>query len=230
MGSRPGHDRQIGARFGGLQIGPRRALSLPVGDGQLIAAKPLLIEPVEILAQPVPRLSPGLKAGLVQRMIGPFSPGHRQRTACAMKRIGAIDKVFRAFEIGQHLRKRPPVQPHLPPLVIIAWMPPHIDHAVDRRRPTQPLATRLPQAPSVHMRLGLGPETPVVHRFLLDQRAHPGRHPHQHRRVWPAGFQHQHFHLRVFAQPRRQHRTCAACADDDIVELAGGHCGPLHAY
>ncbi|GAC1612062.1 MAG: hypothetical protein NVS3B27_00160 [Novosphingobium sp.] len=133
MGPRAGLGRQIGPFGDRREIAARRAPALAIGDRQLIAPETLLIVPVEIVGQLVPRLPPRLDTGAVERMIGTFAPCHRQRPAGAVKGIGPVDEVFRAFEIGQRFGIGPAVQTHLPPLVVIARVPADIDHAVDRR-------------------------------------------------------------------------------------------------
>ena len=51
--------------------------------------------------------------------------------ALAVMRVGAADVVLRALEIGQHVVPSPAGIAELAPIVVIARLPPHVDHAVD---------------------------------------------------------------------------------------------------
>src|SRR3546814_13334808 len=56
--------------------------------------------------------------------------------------VGAAGLVLGPHEIGQHVLPRPADIAQLAPLVVVAGLPAHVDHAVDRRTAAQPPAAR----------------------------------------------------------------------------------------
>ncbi|MCY1309267.1 hypothetical protein D9M70_593460 [compost metagenome] len=135
--------------------------------------------------------------------------------------VGALVVGLGLAEVGQAVGVAPVLQRLvLCPAVVVHRVAADIDHAVDQRRTTQPLAAALRHAAVVHVRLGLGDVGPVVGGALqrIRQRGRHLRAPVQ-APVGAARFQQQHRDTGVFSQPRRQHAACRAGADDDVVVL-----------
>src|SRR5690606_35753709 len=109
-----------------------------------------------------------------------FAASDMKRTIGAAPAFLTAVRVFHAFEIGQHIGKSPTLRTHFSPMIKIACMPTHIDHAIDGGGPAQYLAAWCDELPAAKMRLRLGRETPVISfhihgerqsRGHLDQRA-----------------------------------------------------------
>src|SRR5690606_17171194 len=56
-----------------------------------------------------------------------------QLAARPVKLVGAVLIVLRALEYGQHVVPGPPAVAELGPVVVVAALPAHVDHRVDRR-------------------------------------------------------------------------------------------------
>jgi hypothetical protein len=142
---------------------------------------------------------------------------HRQRPVAAMEGARTALVALGLDEVRQHIVITPAVVAERGPMVVVFALPADVDQAVDRARSTKGLAARPVDAPPVHVRVGVGMETPVVlrapHRLAV-----PDRQVNPERPVGRARFQQQHAGRRVFAQARRQHGTGGARTDDDEIE------------
>jgi acyl-CoA thioesterase II len=125
-----------------------------------------------------------------------------------------------SFEIRQDVGIPPAPQAHLLPLIVIAGMSADVDHAVDGRGAAPAAAARPPQATAIHVPLRFGMETPVVGVGVLDEFSHARGHAHHQGTVALAGLDQADGRVRISAEPVRQHTTCAAGPDDDVVELS----------
>ncbi|MNT32569.1 hypothetical protein D3C72_1684600 [compost metagenome] len=126
--------------------------------------------------------------------------------------------VFVTLEVAQGFIPAPPgVAGQLGPMVVIARLAAHVDHAVDAGAAAQGLAARVEQAAAVEAGLGLGLVEPVGARVAnAVQIAHGDVDPVVI--VAPARFDQQHAVARIGREAVAQQRACRACADHDIVE------------
>ena len=103
-------------------------------------------------------------------------------------------------------------------MIVIARLPAHIDHAVDRGGAAQHAPARIVQRPAVQARHRLGLEAPIGARI-----AHAveiaDRHMDPEIIVAAAGFEQQHPVARIGAEAVGQHAAGRSRADDDIVEF-----------
>ena len=141
-----------------------------------------------------------------------------QRPAGAAPRVAACLIVFHRAIGGQHLVPAPAGVPRRRPILVIAAMPPDIDHRIDRRGAAQQLApwpmVPLPRQPRI--RLGL---VHPVHRRIIEQLAVAQRHLHIEPPVRPPRLDHQHPEPPIGTQPFRQNRPGRARADDDEIRI-----------
>ena len=104
-------------------------------------------------------------------------------------------------------------------MIVVAGLPAHVDHGVDRRGAADHLAARIIQAAAVEARLGFGLEHPVGAR-IADREQIADRNVEPDPVVAAAGFQQQHAVVRIGRQAVGQHAAGRARADDDVVEFA----------
>ncbi len=164
---------------------------------------------IEVLADPELALARALQKDLVHRVVG-AQLVDGQRPALAVIFAVEIRIVFRAFEIGQHVGKRPAGIAVRGPLVVIPAVAADIDHGVDRGRAAEPLAARLIADAAAQALLRHGIERPVIDLARYHQRQHEGR-GHHPIVVPAAGIQHRHRGLGILGQPAR-HRAAAGTA------------------
>ena len=129
---RLGHHLQIGPLHRRAQKGARRRIAPAVLDRQLIGADPLLLRPVEIGHM---RKARGLACGDVaahQRMQIAQVFRDEQRPAAAPPGITARFGIFHRPVSRQRLVPAPAGIPRRRPILVIAAVPPDIDHRVDR--------------------------------------------------------------------------------------------------
>ena len=131
--------------------------------------------------------------------------------------------VFVAAEVGQHVVPTPAViARQLGPLVVVARLAAHVDHAVDAAAAAQRLAARVAQGAAVQACVGLGVVQPVGARVAnAIQVAHGDVDPVVV--VLAAGLDQQHAVAAVCAQAVAQQGACGAAADDDVVKLGVAH-------
>src|ERR1700761_7426876 len=142
-----------------IGVGGRPSHAVPHRHAE--RAKSLLPLAVEVIAHRVAGLPAGLDEGVIERIA--FAPmricqGSRASTvgvSSALETLGAT-------EVGEHVSIAPPFRALLFPALEIERMPAHIDHAIDRRRAAQNLASRTSDAPTAEMWLWLATVTPIV--------------------------------------------------------------------
>jgi len=216
--ARLGDDLEVGPASHRRQIGLGRAAALAVVMRDLVQAHALLAGAVEIGVVRMAGLHTRLHKSLSQR-IRVTQIGHMQRATAAMQRIGTARVALRLLEIRQNIAPAPARIALCPPVFIVLGLSAHIDHGVDGAGSAQHLAARLiaPAAAEPGLRhRAHGP----VEVFLLGHQRQARGTVDQHAAVLAAGLQQTHAHLRVLAQPRRQHGSRRAASDHQIVAHA----------
>src|SRR5690606_21463443 len=104
-----------------------------VVDGLLHRAETFLPGAVIVLRRLEAGLPSGLDEGGVERVALRAAP-HVQRSVVAAPAVLAALRVFHALEIGQYVGVAPARRSLLGPVVEVAGVAAHIDHAVDRGR------------------------------------------------------------------------------------------------
>ena len=142
----------------------------------------------------------------------------RGRAFGAVQFVRAEVMVFVHFEVGQAVIPTPTrVAGDGRPLVVVARLAAHVNHAVDAGATAQHLAARVAQAATIEARSGLSVIEPIGARVtyaiqIADRNMHPVVI------VFAAGFDQQHPLGRVRAQAVGKQTTGGARADDDVVE------------
>jgi hypothetical protein len=103
------------------------------------------------------------------------------------------------------------------PLIVVARLPAHVNHAVDARAAAQGLAAGVAQRPAVEARHRLGAVQPVGAR-VADAIQIPHGNVDPVVIVRPPRLDEQYAALSVGAQPIGHQRAGGTCADDDVVE------------
>ena len=228
-GQRAGDDREVGARHRRLQIGAGGGPAQPVARGGLRAADAFLGRAVEVVVAGNTGLHRRLDEGFYQGVVvAEVADGERAALAAQFGARALI--VLAQLEVGQHVLEVPAGAALLAPLLEILALAADVDQAVQGGRAAQHPAARPDQPAVVQVGLRLGQVVPaqrrVVHGLgVADRQVNPGVG------VAVAGFQQQHAHAGVLAEPGGDDATGAAGADDDVVGLLGqdvGHaCFPL---
>ena len=124
-------DLDIAARHRRFQIGIGRRPAPTFPDRRLHRTKAFLCLTVVVGRHRIARLLTCLDEG-VEQWVAAGTAGNMQRPVGAPEfRTRSAVRIFHPFEIGQHVRIGPTIRPHFGPGVIVAGMPPDIDHAVD---------------------------------------------------------------------------------------------------
>ena len=141
----------------------------------------------------------------------------------AVPGVGAQVVVFVQLEIGQALRPAPTVvASKLGPLVVVAGLAPHVNHAVDAGAPAQHLAAGVAQLAAVEARFGLGLVKPVGAGVAYAiEVAHRNMHPVVV--IAPPRLNQQDPLAGVHAEPVGQQSTGRARADNDVVKGGVAH-------
>ncbi|MPN16200.1 hypothetical protein SDC9_163538 [bioreactor metagenome] len=125
--------------------------------------------------------------------------------------------IFRAHKVRKQLGIAPACSAQCGPTVEIRAITAHVDHAVNGRGATQPLATRQRNAASGRPAFGLGLMAPRIF-WVVDHLAPARRHVDQQILVTSTAFEQQDPMSGVFGLPCSEGSTCRACSDDDVVE------------
>ena len=179
--------------------------------------------------KPVPSLSPVIevvarhdselgRARLhgAQNVPGQPLARHLPLAARAVERRLSAVVVLGLHEIGQHVIPPPPDIAQLPPVVVVAGLSAHVDHAVHRRASPEQLSERIGQRSAVQAGLGGGLHPPVGARVpdaveVADRDVDPVI------AVVPAGLDQQDAGPWILGQPVRQHASRRSRSDDDVV-------------
>ncbi len=141
----------------------------------------------------------------------PFAAG-------AVHLVGTEVVVLVLLERRQHVLPAPPiVAGERGPLVVVARLAAHVDHAVDRRRTAQRLAARIAQRAAVEPGIRLGVVEPVGAR-VADAIQITDRNVNPVVVVLAAGLDQQRALLRLPREPVAHQGAGRAAADDDVVE------------
>ena len=145
------------------------------------------------------------------------------RALGAVRGVGALVMVFVQLEPGQRVAPGPGlVAGQLRPLVVVARLPAHVDHAVDAAAAAQRLAARIAQRAAVQAGGRLGVVEPVGARVAdAIQVAHRNVDPVVV--VLAAGLDQQHALGCVCAESVGQQAAGRAGADDDVVKSGFAH-------
>ena len=211
--------RQVRPAERRLEIGVGRRPAHAVLDGHVHRPEALLLEAVVILGLQIAGLDTGLDEGAVER-VEPHVVAvvGRQRPVAAPVVVVAGAPGLGAAEIGQAIAVAPVGGAALLPLVKVAGVAAHIDHAVDRRRAADHLAARAVKPAAVHMGFWLGLELPVVALHVHRDRQR-GRHLDEDAAVAAAGLEHEDAARRVLGEAVGEHAAGRPGADDYVVEL-----------
>ena len=206
---------QVRPRLDRVQERHRARTPPPVARGQLEIPHPLLLRPVVIRVERIPRLLRRRDPRIADRPLQPHVR-HRQRALVPVKLVRPPLLPLRPLEQRQHVVPAPAGVAHLLPAVVILRLPPHVQQPVQRRRPAQHLAPRPIQPPAVQPRVGLRPVAPVDRRVV-----HGLEIPHRNmdpRVPVPTARLHQHdLDRRVGRQPIRQNTARRASTDNHVI-------------
>ncbi len=75
------------------------------------------------------------------------------------------EMIVEMLEQRQHIVPAPAGQTQLPPMIVIAGLPAHRDHRIDRRTAADDLAARIIERPPAQTWFGLGLEHPIGARI-----------------------------------------------------------------
>ena len=209
------HNGQVLSAGHRREIGPRRTHTPTVRHVDVVIAEAVDRIPVEILQHRKARRPSRCQKRVADRQLRPRRP-HLHRPRSSMPGPLAPLVALRAFEIGQHVVRRPVHAAHLPPKVVLARMTTRVDHPVDAARPADHPALQEDQVAAVHARHRFRGETPIEFRMRADGEAQP-RQPRQHRIVPRPGLQQHDRHVRVLRQPCRHDGTGGAGPDHQII-------------
>ena len=135
-----------------------------------------------------------------------LAAGDMQRSAFAapigIAALAALVPILHAQKIGQHIGVGPPFRPALGPMVVIACMATHIDHAIDRGGATDHLAAGAGQLPPAQMRLWFRAIPPIIEGHIHRIGECAG-HLNEWSRIAAPIFEHDHGILTIFRQPGR---------------------------
>ena len=199
-----------------IGIGGRPALTFE--NRGLHRAKTFLLLAIVIGGHRIARLLPRRDKGVEQRVLARPAADVQRPFVAAPGRIAAIMApvpLLHPLEIGQNIGIAPARRALLGPMIIIARMAPHIDHAIDAGRSADHLAARCGQPPPVQMRFRLRLKAPVVnpHIHRIGQRA---RHLDERPDIAAAMLDHDHAFARL-GQPVGHRRAARARPHDHII-------------
>ncbi len=215
-----GLDPQVRPRQGRPKIGVGRAPASAVMHGHVEGAEALLLRAVQVAANRIARLPRRLDEGVVKRIALTAALGVERPAAAA---IGVVTPcvVFRPLEIGQDIGIGPTGGAQLPPMVEVARIAAHINHAVDAGGTAEHPTARAMHSSPAEMGLRLAIVAPVVTAAVHRDRQ-GRRHLDDRAAVAAAGLQQQHSIPAVATQPVGQYAAGGSGADDDIVVGGGG--------
>ena len=151
----------------------------------------------------------------------PIDPGRLDPplAAGAVELVLALPVILGSLEVGQDVVPAPAGIAELAPVIVVARLPAHVDHAVDRSAPAQHLATGIVQHLAVQARLRLGHEAPVgarvAHRVEIADRDVDPDVP-----IVSTRFEQQHPFGGVGRETVGEHAARRPSPDDDVVEVA----------
>ena len=214
FGHRAGDDAEIGTLHRRAQIADGGRTAFSVSGRRLVVADAVLASAVEIVVAGKAELRRSGDEGLADRVLRHVR--HAERTACAVKAVGAAHLVLRALEIRQYVLERPSGIAELAPMIEILGLATDVDHAVDRGRAAEHLAARPEDAAIGGARVRLGLVAPVDRR-VGEGLAEAERNVDPAVLVFAACLDQHNPSRRVFAETRRHRAAGRAGADHDEV-------------
>ena len=211
-----------------VEIGARRTEPPAASDVAIELGETLLLEPVDVVGDRVPRLLDSFEEG-AEQWVGRRAAFQLQRPAVPAELIAAVrrEAVLHLLEVRQAVGIVPGLHARIgcPPFVVegIAALE---DHPVDAARTTEHLAAGVVDLAAVHERLRLALVLPVV-ELAADREGQRRRHVDEDIPlvVGAAGLEHQHVGARVCAEPIGQCRAGGSATDDHIVVSGHVVCG-----
>jgi hypothetical protein len=209
-------DAQVRARSRRLQVADRGAAAPAVVGEELVVADAFLHAAVEVVGA---RHAELVRAGddRLDQLVLLADVRALERPVRAVRRRRAALVALAADEVRQHVAPAPPRVAVARPAVVVLGLAAHVDQAVDRRAAAEPATARPVHAASVHPRIGVRREPPVVDR-VEHRLAVPDRDVDPEVVVLGPRFEHQHARAAVGAQAVREHAARGAAADDHVVE------------
>ena len=201
----------------GSQIGVGGGPAAAEMDGLLHRAKAFLLGAVVVVGQLETGLAACLDEGGVERVAARAALDVERPVGAAPSVLAALG-VLHALEIGEHVGEGPARRALLGPVVEVARMAAHIDHAVDGGGAAEHLAARGCEHAAAEMRLRLAGEPPVVAAHVERDRQRR-RHLDQRAEIAAAIFDDDDRMLAVLRQAVGERRAGRARADDDVVGL-----------
>ncbi|MCY1228496.1 hypothetical protein D9M72_408170 [compost metagenome] len=162
----------------------------------------------------------GFGGGFLERVehvpahAGPFHPPF---AASAVHVVGTLIVVLRLLEERQHVVPAPAGAAELAPMVVVARLAAHVDHAVDRGAAAKHLAAGIAEGTAVEALFGGRRKAPVGAR-IVDAVEIADRNVDPVVVVAAAGLEQQHAMAQVFGKAIGKHAAGATRPDDDIVE------------
>src|SRR4029077_15684087 len=130
-------------------------------------------------------------------------------------------------KIWPHIVPRPAGQTKLAPMIVVAGLTEHVDHAIDCRRASDNFAPRIVQTPPIKPRLRFRLEQPVSAR-IADGEKIANRNVKPDPVVFATGLQQQHPVSGVRRKAIGQDASSRARTHNDVVELAFERCRLRH--
>ena len=218
-GERVGQDGQVrpGARRGEERPGGARAAS--VLHGELAIGEAVLGSAVHVRVVRVAALLRRVEERVADRM-GLGLVGDVERPADPVVLVRAPRLVLGTLEVREHVVEGPAPVPELGPDVVVAGMPPDVEHPVDGARPPEDLAARDRDRPVPGLLVRLGMEEPV-HGGIVEGLREAHRDVDPRVLVTAARLEQRHPSPGVFGQPGGEDAAGGAGPHDDVIEL---HC------
>ena len=113
------------------EVGCCRAAPATMADGRLTPAEPFLLAAVVVGGSRIAGANTGLEKRIEQR-VGKVRVTDPKGAGISAINVAAASPRFLPSEIGQDMRVRPFAQAMIRPPIIVAAVPPHIGHGVDR--------------------------------------------------------------------------------------------------
>ena len=191
------HHAQVVALQRWLQIGIGGRPAAAFVYGLLHRPEAFLLQAVVIVGDLKTCLTACLNKGMEERIVARSTPDMQRPIGAAPLALCPTMTGFGALEIGLHIGIGPAGSTALIPMIEVFCMTAHIDHAVDRRRPTDHLATRCRQLAVVQIGFRLGAKSPIIARHVHWIRKRRG-HLDEGTDIGTAIFQNQNGMLAVF--------------------------------
>src|SRR5262245_26843630 len=122
-------------------------------------------------------------------------------------------------KVGPHVIPRPARQPQLTPMIIVAGLAQHVDHAVDRRRSADDLSARIVEAATIEPRFWLSLQQPIG-AWIADGKEISDRDVKPDPVVFPARLQQQHAVRGISRKAVGEDAAGRTGPNNDVIKLA----------